>query len=89
MSPSRTARHPRGIGPSTRVHEVRVMPRKPEPHKPLAVERPSEILEGLDPALVDLDELVEHAHHHGNPLLSSKGRQRDARATRVTHEMNG
>ena len=45
---------------SGRVNELNpLMPRKPEMHEPLPVERSNEILQQLDPPLVDLDQFVE------------------------------
>jgi len=53
------------------------MPREPEPHEPLVVERSGEVFEELDSPLVDLDELVEGRQDSSNPLLSLKRGKRE------------
>ena len=62
--------------PELGVDELHVLvPRKAEVHEPLPVERPSEILEQLDPPLVDLDQLVEGGEDGGDSALGSYRRE--------------
>ncbi|MGI8411150.1 MAG: hypothetical protein ACR2QA_01345 [Solirubrobacteraceae bacterium] len=52
------------------MNELHVLvAREAEAYEPLPRQRPREILQQLDPPLVDLDALVEGGKHRGNPTL--------------------
>ncbi len=52
-------------------------------HEPLPVERPSEILQQLDPPLVDLDQLVEGGEDRGDAALGIEARQTNWKTRKI------